>query len=233
MNDKKINQDERKDKLSEREELEALMKQNADSLVVLTEEAKKLAPKTKPLVFDYINISKISLQESKDIVESNAKFYLQEEAIKTEEYIQQKIRADVATMHDLLKQSKIAEYAIIRMIEQIDEGNMHPRQFEVLAGFQRSKLELTKTVAQYVIMMENNYKNMKEDYKNKRNESALDIDSEEVITNEGTGDMITKGTRTMLQNMRKTIEDVKDENDKIELQNKINKENDESDLDNK
>jgi hypothetical protein len=233
MNDKKINQDERKDKLSEREELEALMKQNADSLVVLTEEAKKLAPKTKPLVFDYINISKISLQESKDIVESNAKFYLQEEAIKTEEYIQQKIRADVATMHDLLKQSKIAEYAIIRMIEQIDEGNMHPRQFEVLAGFQRSKLELTKTVAQYVIMMENNYKNMKEDYKNKRNESALDIDSEEVITNEGTGDMITKGTRTMLQNMRKTIEEVKDENDKIELQNKINKENDESDLDNK
>jgi hypothetical protein len=233
MNDKKINQDERKDNLSEREELEALMKQNADSLVVLTEEAKKLAPKTKPLVFDYINISKISLQESKDIVESNAKFYLQEEAIKTEEYIQQKIRADVATMHDLLKQSKIAEYAIIRMIEQIDEGNMHPRQFEVLAGFQRSKLELTKTVAQYVIMMENNYKNMKEDYKSKRNESALDIDSEEVITNEGTGDMITKGTRTMLQNMRKTIEDVKDENDKIELQNKINKENDESDLDNK
>lgn len=210
MNDKKVNQSERKAKLNEREELEALIQQSGAALDVLTNEAKQLVPKSKPLVFDYASISKLSAREALDIVESNAKFYVQEDAIKTEDYIQQKIRADVATMTDLLKQSKIAEYAIIRMIEQIEEGNMHPRQFEVLAGFQRSKLELTKTIAQYVVMMENNYKNIKEDYKNKCNEDILDVSSE-VIHEKGAGDMISKGTRSMIQNIRQTIEEVHEE----------------------
>lgn len=213
MNDKKVNQKERKERLAEREELEELIAQSSSNLYVLANEASELAPKNNPIVFDYVGITKMSVQEATDIVESNAKFYIAKEIIDSEEYIQQKIRADIATMTDLLKQSKIAEYAIIRMIELIDEGNTVPRQFEVLAGFQRSKLDLTKTIAQHVVAMEDNYKSIKEDYRNKREESTIEIEGEEVKQENNSGSIITKGTRSMIQNLRKTIDEVRNEND--------------------
>ena len=83
MNNKKIDQQERKEQLSEKDELEAMLQNSADTLVHLTEEAKKLSPKHKPLVFDYSNIIKIAEEESQDIVSANATFYLNENIIDT------------------------------------------------------------------------------------------------------------------------------------------------------
>lgn len=203
MNNKKIDQQERKEQLSEKDELEAMLQNSADTLVHLTEEAKKLSPKHKPLVFDYSNIIKIAEEESQDIVSANATFYLNENIIKTTEYVQQKMRADIATMSDLLRQSKIAEFAIIRMIEQIEEGDAHPRQFEVLSGFQRSKLELTKSIANYVVVMENNYKAIKEDYRTKNQEDTIETDAE-VVNDDG--DMTTRGTRGLMQTIRAELD---------------------------
>lgn len=219
MNNKKVNQKEREKKIDERKELEELIKESGESLDNLTKEAMDLAPKSQPIVFNHEEIEENSIQEATDIVESSAKFYLEEDVIKEEHYIQQKINADVITMTDMIKQSKVAEYAIFKMIQQIDEGNMHPRQFEVLSGFQRSKLELTKTIAQYVVMMENNFKNIKEDYKNKKNENTLDSDYDEEDNEE---ERVERGTRSFMQRVRGAVDDVNAEKKNAE---KINKEN--------
>jgi len=204
MNNKKVDQQERKQQMSEKEELERMLQNSAETLEHLSDEAKKLSPKHKPLVFDYSGIMSTAQEEAQDIVSANAIFYLNENIIETTEYIQQKMRADIATMSDLLRQSKIAEFAIIRMLEQIEEGNMHPRQFEVLAGFQRSKLELTKSIANYVVVMENNYKAIKEDYRTKNNEEALDIESEEVTEN--SDGSTQRGTRSLIQTIRTELD---------------------------
>ena len=207
MNNKKVDQQERKQQMSEKEELERMLQNSAETLEHLSDEAKKLSPKHKPLVFDYSGIMSTAQEEAQDIVSANAIFYLNENIIETTEYIQQKMRADIATMSDLLRQSKIAEFAIIRMLEQIEEGNMHPRQFEVLAGFQRSKLELTKSIANYVVVMENNYKAIKEDYRVKREENTKDIPHSEV-EGEGGGDadMTTRGTRGLMEKIREELD---------------------------
>lgn len=218
-NNKKVDQQERKQKLSEKEALEEMLQNSASNLEALTDEAKKLAPKHKPMTFDYQEIMKIAQDESTDIVGANALFYLSEDIIKTEEYIQQKMRSDVATMSDLLRQAKIAEYAIIKMIEQIEEGDMHPRQFEVLAGFQRSKLDLTKSIANYVVVMENNYKAIKEDYKSKRNENTLDISSEVISDVDANGDLTQRGTRGMIQMVRGVLDEDMIQQNKEKMRN--------------
>lgn len=199
-NNKKVNQNERRIQISEKDELERMLEESSESLAHLTEEAKKLSTKHKILSFDYTKISKSSNDEASDIVGSNAMFYLNEDIIEHEDYVQQKMRADVVTMSDMLRQSKIAEFSIIKMIEQIDEGCMHPRHFEVLAGFQRSKLELTKSIANYVVVMENNYKAIKEDWKVKREENTEEIKGQ-IIGNTDDGST-QRGTRSLIETIR-------------------------------
>ena len=115
-----------------------------------------------------ITKSKLFSYEShtKNIVEKNATFYLVDDDIIQDPYVQQKILSDIAIIKDLSIQSMIADYSISRMINQIDAsfGNVHPRLFEVLSNFQRSKLDITKTIAQYIIMIQDNFKNIKMDY---------------------------------------------------------------------
>lgn len=221
MNNKKINQEERKKQLSEKDELEDMLINSSETLEHLTEEAKKIAPKHKSLEFNYPKIIKDAQSESEDIVSANVNFYLNEDIIETTEYIQQKMRSDIITMSDLLRQTKIAEYAIIKMLEQIEEGNSHPRQFEVLSGFQRSKLELTKSIANYVVVMENNYKAIKEDYRIKNEENTENSEGEDVSDN---NNLTSRGTHNIIKTIRneldkKRLEENKDELEKIKDKN--------------
>ncbi|HRW22717.1 MAG TPA: hypothetical protein P5509_12165, partial [Bacteroidales bacterium] len=96
MNNKKVDQQERKQQMSEKEELESMLQNSAETLEHLSDEAKKLSPKHKPLVFDYSGIMSTAQEEAQDIVSANAIFYLNENIIETTEYIQQKMRADIA-----------------------------------------------------------------------------------------------------------------------------------------
>lgn len=214
MTEEQKNDKERK--LSEKEELEAIIAQSTDSLEYLTEEAKKLAPKKNPIVFDYDAIKEVSKTEAEDLVGSSAKFYLTADTINSEIYVQQKMRADVVVTSDLLRSLKIAEHAICKMLEQIEAGDMHPRTFEVLAGFQKTKLELTQALAKQINGMEDQYKKLKEDYKIISTETAevIDISSNQDGVNEfedGSASFI--GTRKLLESIRSEL-DRKDKEDR-------------------
>jgi hypothetical protein len=205
MNNKKIDREEKKREVSEKELLDNILKENSSNLNSLTREAESLLPKKQQQLFDLERVTKEARKEAKDIVESNARFYLTAEMIHSETYVRQKMRADIATMDDLMLQSKIAEYAIISMIRQIEDGIQHPRQFEVLAGFQRSKLEITKTIAQFVVIMETNYKNIRTDFATKNNLDTENIDMDEQITEEGTT-YIARGTKDLVRTIRGVVD---------------------------
>ena len=123
----------------------------------------------------------------------NANFYLVDDDIIQDPYVQQKILSDIAIIKDLSIQSMIADYSISRMINQIDAsfGNVHPRLFEVLSNFQRSKLDITKTIAQYIIMIQDNFKNIKMDYLKQKEEKDIEMN-----LTDGTKDsIVAKGTK--------------------------------------
>lgn len=199
------NTKDKEEKLSEKEQLEALLAQADDNLEELAEEAKKLAPKKSPLIFDYEGIKNNSEKEACSIVSSSAAFYVPQSTIDGETYIKNKMAADIVCVSDILRQTKIAEYAICKMVEQIEEGDMHPRTFEVLAGFQKTKLDLTQALAKYVTTMESNYKQIKTDYVEKSTQDADIIDVGDVRQTSD-GGAIFSDTKSMLTMIRQEID---------------------------
>lgn len=149
----------------------------------------------------------------KILLKKNATFYLVNDDIIQDPYVQQKILSDIAIIKDLSIQSMIADYSISRMINQIDAsfGNVHPRLFEVLSNFQRSKLDITKTIAQYIIMIQDNFKNIKMDYLKQKEEKEIKSQLEE-----GNNDsIVAKGTKNLIENLSNMLNELNtNKNDK-------------------
>jgi hypothetical protein len=74
------------------------------------------------------------------------------------------MEVDKLTVSNLLFQMKTAEHAIKKLLEEIDSGSTQARSFEVLASLQKSKMEIVKHLAAFMVTMENNYKNLKFDW---------------------------------------------------------------------
>jgi hypothetical protein len=192
---------EKREQMAIRDELEKLISEDTQALRALTAQAADILPSRAIGTLDYHNV-KIECEDSADeIVNSVAGFYLDEHIILNVPYVKQKTAVDHITVSNLLFQMKTAEHAIIKLLEEIDNGNLHPRTFEVLSSLQRSKMEIVKHLAQFMIIMENNYKNLKADYQIKAAES-VDGESEEVG---GTHPMQTRGTRGLIESLRQVV----------------------------
>lgn len=203
MNNKKICQEERQLELERRKELENMIKGSSSTLESATRDAMTMLPNSASLSLNYEEVKTIIDRDSKDIVSSIALFYLDKNNIVDKDtengYLKQKIKVDVITVSSLLFQMKTAEHAIIKLLAEIDSGNFQPRTFEVLAALQRSKMEIVKHLAQFMIIMENAYKNFNEDSRVKKiqqKEDLIDVDSEEISEN---GGLRTKGTKDLLR----------------------------------
>ena len=158
------------------------MAENLESMILDTDlnvkEANKkdLPPSNsaiKPLNYDALQ--KETDTKAEDIVESVIMLYLPKEFIREHEYVRQKMSVDMLTVSNLIFQMKTSEHAIKKLLEEIDMGNIHARSFEVLASLQKSKMDIVKHLAQFMVVMENNYKNLKFDYENAKAEKAQPV----------------------------------------------------------
>jgi hypothetical protein len=148
----------------------------------------------KPLNYDQVKID--TDQKAEEIVESVVLLYLPPEFIYEQDYVRQKMSVDKLTVSNLIFQMKTAEHAIKKLLEEIDSGNIHARSFEVLASLQKSKMEIVKHLAQFMVVMENNYKNLKFDYENSKAETVKSIESPESPAQEGS--LKFRGTKGLI-----------------------------------
>ena len=211
MNNKKVDQEERSKELKKREELEKLIQNTADEITVDIDKANDVLPGKKQVFMDYQSVKEHLDNEANDIILSIAEFYLDEEIVNNIEYVKQKTKVDHLTISSLLFQMKTAEHAIIKLLGEIDDGNLNPRMFEVLASLQRSKMEIVKHLAQFMIIMENNYKNLKDDYRIKKAEKGSSDEDEE---GESKGFKM-RGSKALLQAIHAVEQEGEDE-DSIE-----------------
>jgi hypothetical protein len=192
---------EKKEQMLLRDELEKLISEDTQVIQSLTAQAGDILPSRAISTLDYQNV-KIECEDSADeIVNAVANFYLDEKIIESIPYVKQKTAVDHITISNLLFQMRTAEHAIIKLLEEIDNGNLHPRTFEVLSSLQRSKMEIVKHLAQFMIIMENNYKNLKNDYQLKAAETT-DTDHEDVTSG---NPMQTRGTRGLIESIRQVV----------------------------
>ena len=201
MNNRKVDQKKRDEENKIREGLEKLLAQDERELSILTTEVQSLLPSKNNTFMDYHTVKTSSDLAAREIIDAISEFYLDSDFIDRIAYVKQKTNVDKITVSNLLFQMKTAEHAIIKLLEEIDGGNLHPRTFEVLASLQRSKMEIVKHLAQFMTIMEINYKNLRDDYRFKKSENGLEdsAEIEQVETNK------FRGTRQLIETLREAI----------------------------
>jgi len=158
---------------------------------------------------DYDDVKRNSDQKADEVVESVVLLYLPKEFVFEQDYVNQKMSIDKMTVSNLIFQMKTAEHAIKKLLEEIDNGNIIARNFEVLASLQKSKMEIVKHLAQFVVVMENNYKSLKLDYDSSKAESTHvhDTQAEEIRQDSNK----FRGTRGLMSSIQTFIQEAKDE----------------------
>jgi hypothetical protein len=112
---------------------------------------------------DYEVEKRSTLGKAKRIMDGLLKFYLSEEIIEEHEYIKARMEIDKMALSSLIFQMQTAERAIITMLRNIDDGEMHPRMFEVLGGLQKTLLDIIKSQTMYMMAAEENMKKLSRD----------------------------------------------------------------------
>jgi hypothetical protein len=119
--------------------------------------------RTQP-AFDYVKKKDAASERAKKTINSLLKFYLSEEIIDSDEYVKAKMRIEEMTLSSLLFQMETAERAITTLLQQIDDGDVSPRMFEVLGTLQKSMLDIIKSQTMYMIATEEGVKKIARDY---------------------------------------------------------------------
>jgi len=112
---------------------------------------------------DYDELKASSVNKSKKMMNSLLKFYLSQDVIDNNEYIQAKAKLEMMTLSNLIQQMQYSERAITTLMRTIDTGEVTPRMFEVLAGLQKTMLDIMKHQTLHMMAAEENMKKLKRD----------------------------------------------------------------------
>lgn len=174
---------------------------NDDNLLEDMTDGGNLPKVHAPEQHDYVKIKDGASEKAKKTITSLMKFYLSEDIIDSDEYIQAKKKIDEMTLSSLIFQLEAGEKALVTLLNTINSGELSPRMFEVLATLQKSMLDIIKSQTMYLMAAEESAKKISRDvevYKGlKRNVNQPSIGG-------GTSN-ISMGTKSLMQNIQDEI----------------------------
>lgn len=163
---------------------------NDDNLLDDMTDGNNLPKVHAPEQHDYVKIKDGASEKARKTITSLMKFYLSEDIIDSDEYIQAKKRIDEMTLSSLIFQLEAGEKALVTLLNTINSGELSPRMFEVLATLQKSMLDIIKSQTMYLMAAEESAKKISRDvevYKGlKRNVSQPAVGSGPANINMGT-----------------------------------------------
>jgi hypothetical protein len=159
---------------------------------------------------DYDEMKASSMNKSKKMMNSLLKFYLSQELIDQNEYIQAKAKLEMLTLSNLLQQMQYSERAITTLMRTIDTGEVTPRMFEVLAGLQKTMLDIMKHQTLHMMAAEENMKKLKRDIDVYGNESGT---SESKPTKKIESGNVARGTRNLMKEIQAELGNEEPEED--------------------
>lgn len=147
-----------------------------------------------------------STKKAKKTIASLMKFYLDEDIIEKDEYIQAKKKIDEMTMSSLIYQLQAGERALTTLLEAIEDGDIAPRMFEVLATLQKSMLDIIKSQTMYLMAAEEGTKRIARDIElYKRRDDIREIN--EASGGKSTSETTQRGTKDLMRMIRQGIEE--------------------------
>ena len=187
-----------------RRELDALIGNDTSNPIERFAEKDPILPEKRPKQqFDFVELKKTSVTQAKKTINALMKFYLDEEIIEKDEYLQAKKKMDEMTMSSLVYQLQAGERALTTLLETIEDGEISPRMFEVLATLQRSMLDIIKSQTMYLMATEESAKRIAKDISiyNKRVEQA----EIKEVSGGNSNETMQRGTRSLMQMIQQGI----------------------------
>lgn len=144
---------------------------------------------------DFVEMNSEFERQAKSITDSMLKFYVDLGVIEKHEYIKQKQILDNSSIGNIFFQLKTIRMAIEKIAEEINQGNTHPRLFEVFGQLQDKLTSVVKTQANYMLFLEDTYKKMNQDVESRdgdgeKKNKALPAGSGEYYITAGTKNLI-------------------------------------------
>ena len=193
-----------------RKELDDLIGNNDPIQTVIETDPELPAKREVAVRLSYSQLKENASKKASKTITSLMKFYLDEDIIEKDEYIVAKKKIDEMTMSSLIYQLQAGERALTTLLETIEDGEIAPRMFEVLATLQKSMLDIIKSQTMYLMAAEEGAKRMARDielYK-KRDDTRV---ISEAAGGAPTNDTIQRGTKDIMRMIQSGIQ-----NDQIE-----------------
>lgn len=209
MSDKKLNEqaeDIRKD-------LEALIGQDSDPINETIDIDPRLPAKRMEPVMSFGELKASSTKKAKKTISALMKFYLDEDIIEKDEYISAKKKMDEMTMSSLVYQLQAGERALTTLLETIEDGEIAPRMFEVLATLQKSMLDIIKSQTMYLMATEESAKRIARDieiYKKRDDVREIEASTGEKHVGESS---VQRGTKDLMRMIREGIDNTEEDVD--------------------
>ena len=146
-----------------RRDLDSLIGNDTESIEEMVDTDPMLPAKEREILPSFKELKITSTKKAKKTITALMKFYLDEEIIERDEYIQSKKAIDEMTMASLVYQLNAGERALTILLETIEGGEIAPRMFEVLATLQKSMLDIIKSQTMYLMATEESTKRIARD----------------------------------------------------------------------
>jgi len=173
-------------------------------------------PAKRPEVYmSFSELKESSTKKAKKTISALMKFYLDSDIIEKDEYIQAKKKMDEMTMSSLVYQLQAGERALTTLLEAIEDGEVAPRMFEVLATLQKSMLDIIKSQTMYLMATEESTKRIARDIEIYKKRD--DIREIQEAGGEITSGNTQRGTKDLMRMIRAGIDDSENDIQDVEI----------------
>lgn len=198
-----------------RKELDDLIGNNDEIQDVIETDPELPSKRNTPTLPSYGELKISSSNKAKKTITSLMKFYLDKDIIEKDEYIQAKKKIDEMTMGSLIYQLQAGERALTTLLEAIEDGDVAPRMFEVLATLQKSMLDIIKSQTMYLMAAEEGAKRIARDIEiYKKRDDVREIE-ESTPSGRKSNDNVQRGTKDLMRMIQDGIQDVDIEDGEI------------------
>lgn len=164
----------------------------------------QLPAKRQESYMSFTELKDSSTKKAKKTISALMKFYLDEDIIERDEYIQAKKKMDEMTMSSLVYQLQAGERALTTLLEAIEDGEVAPRMFEVLATLQKSMLDIIKSQTMYLMATEESTKRIARDIEIYRKKD--DIREIESSGGDSSSGNVQRGSKDLMRMIRAGID---------------------------
>jgi hypothetical protein len=166
---------------------------------------------------DFKKLHKECDLKAKKMIKNATGFMLNDEVIKDNPYMKNKMQVDVVSLSSMLYQLKVNEMMQETLMEEVRSGATHNRNFEVFGQLSKTIGDLNKQLLQTVEAIKSTYKDIKFDVKERENElRAIGPGQNGMIRNDrglvslGTKELIRETKKLKIPEMMK-IQDIEEE----------------------